>query len=303
MRLNLDAVEALDAVIRFGGFARAAEQLHKVQSAVSYQVRKLEQQLGITLLDREGYRVRLTAAGEAVLAEGRRLLAQARQVESLARQFAQGWEPRLLVIVDGILPVAPTLAAFKQLSDEGAPTRCQLKIEFQRGVQFCFERDSADLMVVKDYEAKPYLSAEELPEVACVLCARRDHPLAALKSVQPGDLQDHVELSVQDTIGGEDDPHSFGGERVFYLSGFDAKMQALLMGAGFGWMPLGMIRAELRTGRLRELRYAGGSRYRFTPRLVHRLDSPPGRAGRRLAQLLRAASGARGAGRRARLGG
>jgi DNA-binding transcriptional LysR family regulator len=255
-------------------------------------VRKLEQQLGITLLDREGYRVRLTAAGEAVLAEGRRLLAQARQVEALARQFAQGWEPRLLVIVDGILPVAPTLAAFKQLSDERAPTRCQLKVEFQRGVQFCFERDSADLMVVKDYEAKPFLSAEELPEVECVLCARRGHPLAALKSVQLGDLQDHVELSVQDTIGGEDDPHGFGGERVFYLSGFDAKKQALLMGAGFGWMPLGMIRPELRTGRLRELRYFGGSRYRFTPRLVHRLDSPPGRAGRRLAQLLREASGA-----------
>jgi hypothetical protein len=73
------------------------------------------------------------------------------------------------------------------------------------------------------------------------------------------------------------------------------------MGAGFGWMPLAMIRAELRTGRLRELRYSGGSRYRFTPRLVHRLDSPPGRAGQRLAQLLRAASGARGAGRRAQL--
>ncbi|HNR91773.1 MAG TPA: LysR family transcriptional regulator [Dokdonella sp.] len=291
MRLDLDAMEALEAVVRCGGLARAAEELHKVPSAVSYQLRRLEQQLRVALVDREGYRVRLTPVGEVVLAQGRRLLAQARQVESLARQFADAWEPRLLVIVDGILPVKPTLTAFNALSSEGAPTRFQVKVEFQRGVQFCFERDDADLMVVKDYDPKPYLVAKELAAVECILCVGRRHPLAAQRSVSLEDLQDYVELSVQDSSGKRDDPHGFGGERVFHLSGFDAKKQALLMGAGFGWMPHGMVRAELRAGRLRELRYAGGSRYRFTPRLVHRLDRPPGRAGRRLAQLLREASG------------
>ncbi len=290
MRLDLDAMEALDAVVRCGGLARAAAELHKVPSAVSYQLRRLEQQLRVPLLDRAGYRVRLTPVGEAVLAQGRRLLAQARQVESLAREFADAWEPRLLVIVDGILPVKPALAAFKTLADEGAPTRFQLKVEFQRGVQFCFERDDADFMVVKDYEARPYLAAEELPTVECVLCVGPRHPLAARRAVSLDDLQDHVELSVQDSSGRQDDPHGFGGERVFYLSGFDAKKEALLMGAGFGWMPLALVRTDLRARRLRELRYRGGSRYRFTPRLVHRLDRPPGRAGRRLAQLLRVAS-------------
>ncbi|MGB7739085.1 MAG: LysR family transcriptional regulator, partial [Steroidobacteraceae bacterium] len=87
MHLDLDALRALDAVIRDGGFARAALRLHKVQSAVSYQIRKLERQLGLKLVDRDGYRVRLTAAGEVVLAEGRRLLAQAEHIESVARQF------------------------------------------------------------------------------------------------------------------------------------------------------------------------------------------------------------------------
>lgn len=291
MRLDLDAVEALDAVVEGGGIARAAERLNKVPSAVSYQVRRLEEQLGVKMLDRDGYRLRLTPAGEAVLAEGRRLLAEARQVEALARQFAEGWEPKLLVIIDGILPMEPALAAFRTLAEERVPTRIQLKVEFQRGVQFCFERDRADLMLVKDYEARPYLKTEELPEVECVLCVAPGHGLAAARTVQLRDLQDHVELSVQDSSGRRDDPHGFGGERVFHLSGFDAKRQALLMGVGFGWMPLNLIREDLRAGRLSELRYAGGSRYRFTPRLVQRTDTPPGRAGSRLAQLLREASG------------
>jgi DNA-binding transcriptional LysR family regulator len=78
----------------------------------------------------------------------------------------------------------------------------------------------------------------------------------------------------------------FGGERVFYLSGFIAKQQALLMGVGFGWMPAELVKGELQQGLLREVRYSGGSRYRFSPHLVHRLNRPLGRAGQRLVSLL-----------------
>ncbi len=294
MRLDLDAVEALDAVVQSGSVARAAERLHKVPSAVSYQIRRLEEQLELALLDRSGYRLRLSAAGEAVLAEGRQLLACARQMEALARQFAQGWEARLAVIVDGLLPLEPTLAAFRTLAEEGVPTRLQLKVEYQRGVQACFDREQADLMIVKDFDARPGLRSEPLPEVECVLCVASTHPLAQLPRATLQDLRRHVELSVQDSSGHPDDPHGFGGERVYFLSGFDAKRQALLMGLGYGWMPLSLIRADLRRGRLRELGYAGGSRYRFTPRLVHRTDTPPGRTASRLSALLCAASAARG---------
>src|SRR5882757_4529378 len=103
MPIDLSGLEALSAVVQYGGFGQAAEHLHKVQSAVSHQVRKLETQLGVVLFNRDGYRVRLTPAGEAILAEGRRLLSQAEHVSSIARQFSQGWEPNLLVIMDGML--------------------------------------------------------------------------------------------------------------------------------------------------------------------------------------------------------
>ena len=290
MRIDLEGLEALDAVVRYGGLAHAAGRLHKVQSTISYQLRKLEKQLGMPVLDRSGYRVRLTAAGEAILAEGRRLLAEARRVEALAQQLAEGWEARLLVIVDGILPTEPMLAAFKSLAEERIPTRFQAKVEFMRGVQFCFDRDDADLMLVKDYAPQPWLQTEDLPEIECILCVAPGHALASAGRVDLGQLQDHVELSVQDSSGTHYDPHGFGGERVFHLSDFGAKKQALLMGVGFGWMPAYLVSGELHSGQLQELDYAGGSRYRFTPRLVWRTDRPPGPAGRRLAELLRASA-------------
>ncbi|GAB3473864.1 LysR family transcriptional regulator [Azotobacter salinestris] len=289
MPIDLESLAALDAVVRHGGFGRAAQHLHKVQSAVSYQVRKLEEQLGLTLLDREGYRVQLTPAGEALLAEGRRLLGHADHFEALARQFTDGWEPRLLLVADGILSLDAVLSALKTLADEHVPTRVQVKIEFMFGVQYRFEKEQADLMIVKDYEPDRLLHAEPLPEIECVLCASSDHPLATAGEVDLALLHEHVELTVQDSSDRGDDRHMFGGDRVYYLSGFSSKKQALHMGLGFGWMPLYLVADELARGELVEVRYRGGSRYRFTPMLVQRLDKPLGRAGRRLAELLRAA--------------
>jgi len=160
MKIDLDAIEALDAVIRFGGMTQAAEHLHKAQSAVSYHIRKLETSLGVSLLDRAGYRVQLTPAGSIILAEGRRLLEQAQRVQSLGRQLAEGWEPKLLLILDGILRLEPALAALKTMADENIPTRIQMKIEFLWGVQHRFDTDQADLMIVKDYQPNPYLYAK-----------------------------------------------------------------------------------------------------------------------------------------------
>lgn len=231
--------------------------------------------------------MKLTPAGEIVLAESRRLLAQAEHVRSLARQFSQGWEPNLVIMIDGILPLDPTLAALRTLAAERVPTRIQVKVGFLRGVQVRFESAPGDLMLVADYAATPALHEEALPDMDCVLCVAATHPLAKVERVSLTELQDHVELSVQPSS--EEQGHDrrlFGCERAFFLSSHDAKKAALMMGAGFGWMPLYLVQQELQAGSLCELKYIGGSRYRFTPRLVYRADRQLGRAAQRFISQL-----------------
>jgi DNA-binding transcriptional LysR family regulator len=90
-------------------FGRAAERLHIAQPSLSHQIRRLEQQLEVTLLNRTSRRVELTAAGRVLLTEGRRLLKQsqrairltrAAEIEHLTIGFygsaANAWLPRLL---------------------------------------------------------------------------------------------------------------------------------------------------------------------------------------------------------------
>ncbi len=289
MRISLDAVEALEAIQETGSFAGAARRLHKVQSAVSYGIRQLEEALGVELFDRSGHRAQLTDAGRVVLEEGRQLLARARRLEALGAHFQAGWEPRLEVVVDGILPMEPILRAFHQLADEGVPTRLQVKVEFLGGVQDRFEKDRADLMLVKDFTPGPSLTAHPLPEVEAVLVASASHPLVQEEGpVTLEALQRHVELTVHDSSESlrATRTHRFGGDRVFFLSDFLTKRAAVRMGLGFGWMPLYLVQEGLATGELREVRYQSGSRFRFAPSLVHPADRPLGRAGQRLFALL-----------------
>lgn len=179
----------------------------------------------------------------------------------------------------------------KALAATHVPTRIQVKVEFLRGVQSRFEKENGDLMLVADYAASPYLHEEALPEMDCVLCVGRSHALAKVKRVSLAQLQEHVELSVQHSSEEQgDDRHLFGCERAFFLSSHHTKKEALLMGVGFGWMPLYLVHPELKSGALREVKYQGGSWYRFTPRLVHRADRGLGRAGQQFISLLRKAA-------------
>jgi DNA-binding transcriptional LysR family regulator len=90
-------------------FGRAAERLHIAQPSLSHQIRRLEQQLGVRLLERTSRRVELTAAGQVLLTEGRRLLRQSERVIRLTRaagsehltigfygSAANTWLPRIL---------------------------------------------------------------------------------------------------------------------------------------------------------------------------------------------------------------
>ena len=59
MKLSLDALQVLDAIDRRGSFAAAAEELHRVPSAITYSVQQVEEGLDVLLFDRGGHRAKL----------------------------------------------------------------------------------------------------------------------------------------------------------------------------------------------------------------------------------------------------
>ena len=289
MKIDLDALETLEAIHETGSFSAAARRLHVTQSSVSYAINRLEERLDVEIFDRSGHRATLTNAGRMILDEGQVLLDGARRLETKASQIATGWEPRLEIIIDGILPMAPVIDVLKRMADADVPTHIQVKMESLGGVAYRFEEDDADIMLVKDFDLGSHLTAHALGAVNVVLVAAADHPLTRQEGdVTLEDLRNHIELTIQDSSARESkDEREFGGTRVFYLSDFHTKRLALLEGLGFGWVPLHLIDEDLEEDRLVELPYTGGSRYDFKPQLVHRTDHPLGRAGQIFLEHLR----------------
>ena len=111
--LDLASLRSFVAVAESGGVTRAAGFLHLTQSAVSMQIKRLEEALQVRLFDRTGRGVATTAEGEQLLGYARRLLAL--NDEALERMTAPEWEGEITLGVphDIVLPaIPPILKAF-----------------------------------------------------------------------------------------------------------------------------------------------------------------------------------------------
>jgi DNA-binding transcriptional LysR family regulator len=291
MVVTLDQARSLDALARHGTFAKAAAALGRQHTAVLAAIRAMEAQTDLTLLDRTGYRTKITPAGELVLAQCRRMLEAERELGALCDVLRTGWEPRLGVVLDGVVPAAPLLRVVGELAREKVPTRLRVTTEFLGGVEEAFTRDGADLMISVLPPQSVALRGTPLAPIRALLVARKDHPLVARgAAVSDDDLCGQVLLMVRG-----DDPRlqlstaALPVGTVVHLNDFHAKRQCLLEGHGYGWMPEHLIGPELRRGALARVRWKGGSAHAFRPHVYHRALTTPGKAARRVLDALRRA--------------
>jgi DNA-binding transcriptional LysR family regulator len=93
--LNLDQLRALEAVVALASFTGAARQLNLSQSAISVQIRELEERFGIRLVERLGKKAYATAAGREVLEHARRISAETDAIATAMRRLRDGWIGRV----------------------------------------------------------------------------------------------------------------------------------------------------------------------------------------------------------------
>jgi DNA-binding transcriptional LysR family regulator len=135
-------------------FGRAAQRLHIVQPAVSQQIRRLERELGVPLLDRTPRRVRLTTQGERLLAEARTVLAAADRTAAVAAQLALHDRGRLRV---GTSPgLSDRLEQILLTLRQDAP-ELQVELDNRPGLEQldAVARGDLDLALVRGIESGP----------------------------------------------------------------------------------------------------------------------------------------------------
>ncbi|WP_175794865.1 LysR family transcriptional regulator [Burkholderia ambifaria] len=242
MKLSFEALEALDAIDRTGTFAEAAELLHRVPSALSYLVQKLEGDLGVALFDRSGRRAKLTHAGRVVVEEGRRLLHAAEQLELKAQRAQQGWETELRICIDEILPfdaLWPHVHAFYGLAMD---TRLRLSTEVLGGTWDALVARRADLVVGATGEPPelPGIVTRPIGTLRHVFAVAPTHPLAALpEPLSMASIVEHRGAVISDTSR-ELQPRSIAvdaGQPTLAVPTLAAKLAAQCEGLAVGTLP------------------------------------------------------------------
>jgi DNA-binding transcriptional LysR family regulator len=254
-KLSLDALLVLDAIARKGSFAAAAEELHRVPSAITYTVQKLEQDLDVQLFDRSGHRAKLTRAGEELLREGRHLLRAATDIECRVQRIAKGWETELRIAYNDILPgerLCPLLETFYR---EGAGTRLRLSAEILEGCWDALFSGRADLVIGAPSEAppEPGVAVRAFGEMDFVFAIAPHHPLAqAPEPISTSEILQHRIVVAADSSRNLP-PRSVGlsiGQDTLTVPSMRAKLEAQVAGLGVGFLPVNQANPAVAAGRL-----------------------------------------------------
>jgi len=181
--MDFDQLTTFLEVAKLGNFSRAGEKVFLSQSAVSAQIRQLEQEYGARLLDRSGKRVRLTPAGEVLFEYGARLLAL--RDESMRAVSDQGTSPRGMLAIGAneatCLYVLPR--AFEEYRRLYPDVQITIYRNFSRKILERIQDGMIDVGIVTLPVKLPRVKVEKIFRDRLMLATSPTNPLANLKTV------------------------------------------------------------------------------------------------------------------------
>ena len=287
-RIALDQWRALVSVVESGGYAQAAEGLHKTQSTITYAVQKIERLLGLKAFVVEGRKARLTPEGQVLYRRARALLDEAEKLERGAAQMAAGWEPEIRVAVEIIFPTWLLLQCFGRFSLERPETRLQLHETVLGGTVEALIEKRVDFAITSIVPQG--FVAESLMHLRFLACAHPDHPLHRLgRELTHEDLRPHRQLVIRDSAQHKpaESGSWLGAEQRWTVSNKATSIAAATMGLGFAWYPEETVQAELERGTLKPLPLREGGERHAELFLIFADRDYPGHGARRLADLIR----------------
>lgn len=192
MYVELRHLRTIRAIQQAGGLARAADMLNMTQSALSHQVKGLEDQAGMELFVRRSKPMRLSAAGVRMLRAAERILPEIDAMEEEFRALRAGRTGRLHIAIechacfDWLFPV---LEMFRHAWPE-------IDVDIRAGLAFealpALNREDVDLVISSDREPPPGIVFNPLFDYHPTFVASSQNPLAAKSFITAEDFRGEV---------------------------------------------------------------------------------------------------------------
>jgi len=253
MKTTLEQWRMFKAVVDHGGYAQAADAIHKSQSTISYGVHKLQEQLGVQLLEVEGRKAVLTDHGKILLQRADQLLDQAENLDKVADSLSSGVEPMVHLALDMVYPYEQLFCVLQQFSLQFPNTRVELEEFVLSGGNEMLAEGSIDLVVTPKVPAG--YSGEHIFRARFIPVSTPDHPLQHLgRPVTYEDLTQHRQVVLRDSgKKAREDSGWLGAHQRWTVAHFSTSLNIIRRGLAYAWVPEHIIHKELSNDELRQL--------------------------------------------------
>lgn len=288
-KATLEQWRMLKAVVEAGGFAKAAEMVHKSPSSINHAVQKLQTQLGIPLLEVRGRKAELTPAGETLLRRAGHLLDEARDMEGLAQALAAGVESEVVLAVDQWVPQMLIMDALGRFAQDYPTTRVQYREALREEGADLLRGRLVDLFVGPSVPSG--VLAQPLGQIRLLCVASAQHPLARYSgTLSMRDLRPHRHVIMWESPERQDQQHNWlEPERQWGVGHVATALNIVRSGLAYAWLPECLVREDLDRGVLRALDLEAGATQAVTFSLAYADRDRAGAATHALAQAVSAA--------------
>lgn len=196
--IKIRDLEYLDAIDTHRHFGRAAEACFVSQPTLSGQIMKLEEQLGLVLVERQTRKVMLTPAGERLVTEARNVLRAAQSFEASAKALLDPFSGDLHI---GLIPtLAPYLLPhiMKDLNEKLPKINFYLHEDKTKNLLKSLDDGKLDLLILPWLDEMDKFDRYDLFEEPLVLATSNDHPLSVKKTVSLEQLNNYEILTLED---------------------------------------------------------------------------------------------------------
>lgn len=255
-RFTIEQIECLQALKEFGSLNTAADKLSKAKSALSYSIKRLEEQLGFELLDRNHYRVLLTQQGEAFLNKCQPLLNETKKLESEIDKIRTGIETKVSMSATAIYPTQHLNNVLRSMMEQFPSTEFTFHREILSGERMIME-GGVDIAIFESLNNNLDLEAKRIGKIVLKLVIGSHHPFLKLPKKQQTveELVKHPHIIQRSTLPDDRAVGIHPLSKKWTVSDIDSKKELILSDLGWGRLPSHFVESELKQKKLIHLQH------------------------------------------------
>jgi len=232
----------IETVARRGSFSAAADELHKVPSAISYTVKSIEEKLTVALFIRLHRKVELTPAGIFFVEEARVLLKKMADLKFKTQRVANGWQSSVAIALDTVVREASVNQLVRDFYDRFPDVELLLTMEVFNGVWDALVDGRADIAIgaTAAIPVSANISYRAMGALSWDFVVSSEHPLAQMrKPLSDSDLIHYPSICLEDSSRKLPKRTTWllDNQRRLVVPNWHSAEQCFIAGLGIGMMP------------------------------------------------------------------